>query len=183
MIRRLSIAVVTALTSLATAQAQFTEFTTTLTPEEDGGEGRTGTGAFTLSLSGTTVTLNGTFSGLSGTSTAGHIHGPSGPFPESAGVLYNFATLGLTTFGGMEGTVSGSFSLVELTLGGNPYTVEQQLTDLNNSLWYINIHSSPNFGGGEIRGQLVGVPEPSTTGLLAAGAIAGLMLRMRRRKS
>jgi hypothetical protein len=56
------------------------------------------------------------------------------------------------------------------------------LQQLNDSLWYVNIHTS-TFGGGEIRGQIIPVPEPATTGLLTAGAIAGLMLWMRRRLS
>ena len=180
MTRRLFPLLAGVLTSLASAQAQT--YTATLTPEEDGGGTRTGTGSFTLSLSGTTVTIEGTYSGLSGMANAGHVHGPSGPFPASAGVLYDFAALGLTTFGGMDGTVSGTFSLVQKTVAGNPYTVEQQIADLNNNRWYVNIHSLPNFAGGEIRGQIL-VPEPTTGALLATGAITVLILWARRRGS
>lgn len=162
-----------------TAQAQFTEFTATLTPEQDGGGARTGTGLFTLSLSGSTVTISGEYSGLSGNANAGHIHGPSGLFPETAGVLYNFATLGLATFSGPSGTVRGTFELVPRGTGGS-YTVEQQIADLNNGRWYINIHSLPNFGGGEIRGQLTPVPEPGAMALGALGMGLGLMLWRRR---
>jgi len=53
------------------------------------------------------------------------------------------------------------------------YTLAQQITDLDNSLWYLNVHDS-TFPGGEIRGQIVPVPEPSILGLLGLGA-AGLL--------
>ena len=34
-------------------------------------------------------------------------------------------------------------------------TVAQQLEQLRSGRWYINIHTSPMFGGGEIRGQIL----------------------------
>jgi hypothetical protein len=45
----------------------------------------------------------------------------------------------------------------------------------------MNVHDA-NFGGGEIRGQLLAVPEPSTFGLLALGIGGAFWLgRLRRR--
>jgi CHRD domain/PEP-CTERM motif len=44
---------------------------------------------------------------------------------------------------------------------------------------YLNIHTS-NFPGGEIRGFLVGVPEPGTLGMLCLG-MAGLLTGIARR--
>ena len=47
---------------------------------------------------------------------------------------------------------------------------------------YLNIHSLPDFPGGEIRGFLVAVPEPSSL-LLLAGAFVGMIPFVRRRYS
>ena len=71
-----------------------------------------------------------------------------------------------------SGTKSGSYS------GTVALTAPQQ-ADLLNNLHYINIHSS-TFGGGEIRGQLVQVPEPGSAMLLMSAALAALGLRRRR---
>jgi hypothetical protein len=180
MAKKILLILVAALTSLATAQAQ-TEFTLTFAPE--GAGGRTGSGSGTLTLNGTTITFgNVSFSGMSGTMTVAHIHGPAGPFPASAGVIYDmvpFITLGSDN---RSGTVSGSFNLVD-NPNNRGFTVAQQLDQLNGGLWYFNIHTSPQFGGGEIRAQIVPVPEPSTVTLLAMGSVAGLALYARRRKN
>ena len=46
-----------------------------------------------------------------------------------------------------------------------------QITELQGELWYMNILSS-QFPNGEIRGQIIAVPEPNTLGLAGlAGAI------------
>jgi len=53
------------------------------------------------------------------------------------------------------------------------------VTMLQNGYLYFNVHSV-NFAGGEIRGQIVPVPEPSTMALFGLGA-GGLLIWMRRR--
>jgi len=63
--------------------------------------------------------------------------------------------------------------------GTGGFSLAQQISQLEGGLWYINIHSA-NFGGGEIRGQILPVPEPSTLALLGLGAGA-LVWRLRRR--
>jgi hypothetical protein len=158
--------------SLTVAQAQT--YTVLLDPAQDGGGARMGTGTITLNLTGNTLTLNGSFSGLSGNATLAHIHGPSGPFPSSAGVLYDLG--GITTFGAPSGTINGAVNLI---LKPGDYTVAEQMADLNNAQWYVNIHSS-TFGGGEIRGQITLVPEPGTWAL--AGLGLGSLLLWRRRR-
>jgi hypothetical protein len=134
------------------------QFTTILDPsQEPGGSGGTGTGTGTLTLSGNTLTIDLTFSGLSANATAAHIHGPA-QRGINAGVLYPLNSL--TTLGVTAGTISGTVTLVEGTGG---FTIEQQLQQLREGLWYVNIHTTTHQGG-EIRGQLdPGVP----TGALA----------------
>ena len=133
-----------------------------------------GSGTATLDLGAHTLTFNNiTFSGLGSNSTGGHIHGPANTTSE-AGVLYSldgtYFTAGSTT-----GTISGTLNFVSGT-----YTISQQETQLQDGLWYINIHTTGNSGG-EIRGQLTAVPEPSTTALLMG--IAGAVVAWARRRA
>lgn len=175
---KISLALLASLALLTSAQAQFQA---NCTPEQDGGGNRRGTGTFTLTLVGTTMTINGAFSGLSSNSTAAHIHGPAGPLPATASVIYDFTPggLNLATLGSTSGTIIGTFELVPKGTGG-AYTVAQQIADLNAGLWYVNVHSAA-FGGGEIRGQIVAVPEPSTWALAGLGLSSLLVWRLRRR--
>ena len=100
-----------------------------------------GTGTLNGTYDETTMELIFTvdFSGLSGTTTASHFHGPALP-DSNAGVR-----IGLSGF--PTGVTSGSFSDT-VTLDAS------QQAELLAGLWYINIHTSA-FGGGEIRGQLL----------------------------
>jgi hypothetical protein len=45
---------------------------------------------------------------------------------------------------------------------------------------YFNVHTS-DHGGGEIRGQILLIPEPTTVALLACGLIGMARARVRRR--
>lgn len=168
-----SILAIVASLSLASGQGYIAN----LDPAQDGGGARTGSGTVNLTLTGNSLAVSGSYSGLSGTSTAAHIHGPSGPFPATGSVRYDFGALGMITLGGTSGTFSGALNLADI----GAYTVAQQKADLNAGLWYINVHSSPNFGGGEIRGVISLVPEPTSLSLfgLAAG---GMLFRLRRKK-
>lgn len=112
------------------------------------------------------------FTDLSSTATASHIHGPTAAnngnnFTQTAGVL-------ITLTRSSSAVTGGVFTNPNQTL------TESQEADLLNGKWYINLHTANN-GGGEIRGFLVPVPEPSVVvlGVLGAGA---LLLRLRRRK-
>jgi hypothetical protein len=65
-----------------------------------------------------------------------------------------------------------------LTLVENPlpnYSVVQQEADLNAGNWYIEIATTVN-GGGEIRGNLVPVPEPQTCAALTGIGLVGFAL-------
>ncbi len=109
----------------------------------------TGTGTVTATLDGTTLTLTGTYSGLTGAPTAAHIHGPAAA-GASAGVLCNLQPTDGTTAG--TGTVSSSGA------AANPCSSfvlsAQNITDLNAGNLYVNIHTTANKNG-EVRAQLI----------------------------
>ena len=80
-----------------------------------------------------------TFSGLIGTTTAAHIHGPAGPGVNGP------VTITLVGFplGVASGTYANSFVLTPV-----------QEADLIDGLLYVNFHTVA-FPGGEIRGQMI----------------------------
>jgi hypothetical protein len=80
------------------------------------------------------------------------------------------SVLTLDTPGAASGTFSGSATL---TSG--------QITDMLAGNTYINIRESV-FPSGEIRGQLLATPEPSSVVLLALGGLGTLAAALRRRK-
>lgn len=114
------------------------------------GAGGSGTGSASITLDTNTNQLswNISWSGLSGTPSLMHFHGPALP-NQNAGIQVNTGVAGPP--------VNGA------TILTNP-----QLTDLLAGLWYLNLHTT-TFGGGEIRGQVAVIPEPGTLLLLAAG--------------
>jgi len=122
------------------------------------------------------MTITGEFSGLSGTLQNGHIHGPA-PEGQSTGVMYGFLNFMTPGADNMSGTINATIPLVDGTRGFN---VPTQIEQLNSGQWYFNIHSS-TFTGGEIRGQILVVPEPSTMALSAL-ALGGLLVWRIRRK-
>ena len=92
-----------------------------------------GSGTATFNPVTKQLTLNLPYSGLTGTETAAHIHGPAGR-GANAGVLHTLA--------------NGSPKADTVTLTG------AQETMLANGELYVNIHTSPNYPNGEIRGQI-----------------------------
>jgi hypothetical protein len=70
------------------------------------------------------------------------------------------------------GNTSGTFS-------GFGYLTASQVTDLQNGSLYVNIADSV-YPGGEIRGQLLAAPEPTTVALLGTGLLGLLVVRRRK---
>jgi hypothetical protein len=117
-------------------------------------------------VSGAFTVTTGTYQDLLGGSTGVHLHGLAPP-GTPAGII-----LGLTL--DTPGAATGTFS------GGGVLTAPQ-ITGLLGGNTYINIHSQV-FPGGEIRGQVMTVPEPGSIIMLATGAIAVIALARRHRK-
>jgi hypothetical protein len=112
-----------------------------------------GSGTVELSPDESTITVNMSFSGLTSSAVAAHIHGPAGA-GTNAGVLFPFS--------GVPSATSGA--IPQQTFAINP----TQVGYLKNGLLYMNVHSV-NFGGGELRAQLLPVPSTGLTFTNASG--------------
>jgi CHRD domain len=117
----------------------------------------TGSAKVVLESDNTTLDVNLTFSGLvGGPATASHIH-CCAPDTANAGVALPFSGFPSAT----SGTFVNTFDLTTDLNFGSGITVASFIAGLDAGLAYINIHDA-TYPGGEIRGQLVAVPEPST---------------------
>ncbi|HKX46959.1 MAG TPA: CHRD domain-containing protein [Planctomycetota bacterium] len=113
------------------------------------GTGSPGTGTVTVTLDSTTgiVTADGTFQGMWGNALGVHIHGPAAPG------LHAPVKIVLTYTGTTSGTIGG----------GGPQTDPMGVQDMLAGLYYVMVHTSV-VGGGELRGQIVAVPEATPYG-------------------
>jgi CHRD domain-containing protein len=100
--------------------------------------GSTATGTVQVALNKTTGAINvtGSFSGLTTTVTAAHIHGPAA-VGSTAPVI-----VPLTVTGDLSGTVTGTATMSTV-----------QMSDMLNQMTYVNIHSM-QYPDGEIRAQI-----------------------------
>jgi hypothetical protein len=136
-----------------------------------------------------TMNVNVTFSGLLGTTTASHIHAATTlPGTGTAGVATTTPTFAGFPLGVMSGTynntldmtMASSYNSAYITANGNTTASAEAalLAAMLADKTYLNIHSSV-FGGGEIRGFLVLVPEPGVVTLFVLGAAIPGIRRIR----
>jgi hypothetical protein len=103
--------------------------------------------------------------------TGAFIHGPAGP-GMNAPMIFD---LGTPIFDvPFPPTDRGGWAY----LGGIQNLTSSQISDLFAGRWYVNI-TSTDYPGGEWRGQIALVPEPSSLVLLFMGLAGGCLLRRR----
>ena len=110
------------------------------------------------------------FTDLTGDATAMHIHeAANNDFSTNGGVF-----AGLNGLSGFEASLSsGGFDgFVDITDSGD-------IASLMSGNMYLNVHTAAN-GGGELRGNLVAVPEPSSLAVIGLASIAFVSRRRRR---
>lgn len=180
-------------TSPAVAQTNFFANLNGAQASAGAGTGSSATGTAQLSLNGAqdrleiSMTINGIdFTGQGGADTAAnnatlfHIH--RAPAGSNGPVVFGFISpnndangdLVITPFNG-GANIFSAWDLAE----GNSTTLGAELTNLFNEGLYINLHTNA-FGGGEIRGQILPVPEPACQATLALAASCLLGARRRR---
>lgn len=152
----------------------------------------TGSALVTIDTDLETMRVQASFDGLLGTTTIAHIHCCTG-LPDEGTVAP--ATTVPTFPGFPTGVTTGSydriFDMGDATSynaafvtanGGTPASAFAAfVAGLDGERAYFNVHSTV-FGGGEIRGFLHAVPEPSVVALLGLG-IAALAFRPRVRRT
>ena len=177
------------LLAASAAQAQTYSFGAALEPEVAGATG-TGTVIVAFDVGAQTLSIDALFFGLSGLTSVAHIHCcTAAPMTGTAGVAVTPGTLPGFPAGVNFADYSTVLDLTDaLTYtggflsfgGGTAAGASAALLDgMNNGTAYFNVHTLPNYPGGEIRGFLQPVPEPASWALMALGlaAVAGLARR------
>ena len=169
---RLALVLVTALIVASPAQAAVIDFTVDLDAAQslatgEAAPGSTGSGTGTLQLDTDTGILSYdiTWSGTQGTEIFAHLHGPAAPGATNPARYF-------LDNGGSSGSYDGSVTLTDpVEIGPAAYPIQDQIDDLVAGLWYVNVHTTFSVSG-EIRGQILPVPEPGVVVFLALGVLA-----------
>ena len=152
---------------IASAQSTFQANLSGLNEVPANASTASGFGTVVLNAAQNQITVDLSFSGLTGgNATAAHIHGPGGA-GTNASVIFPFS--------GVPSATSGSIPQQSFAINAT------QVGYLFSGYLYMNVHNA-TFPGGEIRGQLTLVPEPSTLALTGL-ALVSLAWYLRRRHS
>lgn len=151
----------------------------------------TGFGTVIVDTTAHTLEIHVTFSGLTGTTTAAHIHSATA-FPLTGTAMVATTTPSFSGFplfvtagafdNTLDMTLASSYNAAFITAnGGTTASAEAALAaGIANGNAYFNIHSS-TFPGGEIRGFLVAVPEPATIAMIGVAVGGAGLVALRRR--
>lgn len=146
----------------------------------------TGTTTITIDYDLITMRVQSTFSGLTGNTTAAHIHVRPNAQTANGGVATQTPSFVGFPLGVTSGTydhtfdmaLASSYNASFVTANGSVSGAFNALTNaMRAGLTYNNIHTS-TFAGGEVRANLV--PEPGTWAALGLGSL--VLLRARKRK-
>lgn len=148
-----------------------------------------GTALATFDLDLVTMRIQAEFSGLTGNTSAAHIHCCDFLPNTNAGVATESPSFTGFPLGVKSGTMDHTFDMTLassyraqfLTANGGSVAnaLAALLANLDNGKAYFNIHST-SFGGGEIRGQAIFVPEPGTLVCALIGILGATVVRRRR---
>lgn len=177
------------LTVASGAQAGILTFYANLSPEAVGASG-SGSAHFTFDDVTNVLAISASFSGLSGTTTAAHIHCCTAlPLQGTAGVAVHTPSLAGFPLGVSAGVFAGSYDLDDLGnlnpafIAGSGGTTDLAITRLLNAFQsgtaYLNIHTN-RFPGGEIRGFVIPEPASAALALVALAAMGAVGARRKR---
>ncbi|WP_417584535.1 CHRD domain-containing protein [Pelagibacterium sp.] len=121
----------------APAYAEVSNFAADLTAEAAGAADSAATGSLEATYDSESMEFAWTasYEGLTGPATAAHFHGPAAEGENASPVV--------PIEGDLASPIEGSATLTE-----------EQVTQLMDGLWYLNIHTE-QYPGGEIRGQVM----------------------------
>jgi hypothetical protein len=189
--------VISAVALVPLTAAPITFFTSLSGPAEEPPNASLGTGfsVVTIDPVAHTLAVSVTFGGLTGITTASHIHVINGPGDANTADTNGPVATAVPTFPGFplgvsagvyqqtfNSTLAPTFNPSFVTAaGGLPAAEAALFAGIQSGRAYLNVHSNVSPGG-EIRGFLQPVPEPSTVGFATLGLSALLIARLRGRR-
>jgi CHRD domain/PEP-CTERM motif len=153
-----------------------------------------GTGLATVFINDalSTITFQVSFSGLTGNTTAAHVHCCTGVPGANSGIAIETPSLPGFPLGVKAGSFSNSFDLLNADNYNAPFVTnnggtaasarDALIAGLRGGRSYFNVHSTFRPGG-EIRANLVQVPEPASWAMMIFGfALVGGQMRRKAAK-